>query len=160
MLTRYKYLYEEMAGGSKVEKMKVFGNAEKWLFEKIAESHPDIAQEWLDKLESSVWNNYVSQKEYEGVCDTIENLDGSRGCHWSYNEVMSAIHGLDGVVEDAPCYNTYALALTMNMLYSDHSESVRSYVREEDILPFYYAMSIDKLKDPDRANFVRPYFGL
>lgn len=160
LIDRYHHLYGDMAESSDIEKMKVFGNAETWAFEQLAEVHPDLAERWLEKLEASVWNNYISSHEYEEVCDRIKNTDGNMGAHWSYNEVMSAVVAAGGTAEESPCYNSYALALTMNMLYSDHSDSVKTYVREEDIVPFYYAMAVEKLKDPDRKNFIRPYFDL
>ena len=159
MIERYHDLYADMASANDVAKMKMFGNAEKWAFEKVAEALPDIAQSWLDKLEAGAWNNYISQSEYEEISQKIENTDGSHGYHWPYTEILAQVSGL-GTAEDAPFYNSYALALTINMLYSDHSDSVRTYVREDDIFPFYYALAVDKLKDPDRKNFIRPYFDL
>lgn len=160
MKERYHHLYEDMASASEPEKMKTFGNAEMWVFEKLTESHPELAERWLEKLEAGAWHNYVSPHEYEEVCMNIQNSDDTMGGHWTFNEIMSAVVALNGVVEEAPYYNSYALALTMNMLYSDHNETVKTYVREDDIVPFYYSLAVEKLNDKDREHFVRPYFGL
>ena len=46
------------------------------------------------------------------------------------------------------------------MIYSDHAKSLSEVVSEADMPKVVYKMAVEKLKDPDRTRFVRPYFGL
>lgn len=156
MHNRYMWLYNDMATSSEPYKMKVFGEAEKWAFSKTLESHPELAEKWLGKLESSVWYNYITESEYEEMSAYLTSQDGRSGPNWTVDDIRSVAQ----VPEEAPYYNLYALALTMNMLYSDHEKSVSMYVDSDNQVRFFYCMAVEKLKDPDRKRFIRPYFSL
>lgn len=158
MMQRYEELYAMMATSGDPAKMQVFGEAERWAFGKMSEKDPAMAQVWLDKLEPVMWNNYLSKREAEEVVTKFENADGTTGAHWNYDTVCSAVEGLGAKMCDEPFFNGYALFAVMNMLYSDHSKSVEAFVPKEEQVKFYYAMAVEKLKDPDRKNFVREYF--
>lgn len=160
IIKRYHELYEDMATSGIPEKMKVFGEAEKWAFAKMTEVSPKTAQCWLDKLESANWNNYLSKMEAENITAMLINQDGKKGAHWDYPTFKAAVESLGGKMSNPPYYNCYALWVTANMLYSDHHDSASMYVPEDDMPKYFYMQALEKLEDKDRTHFVREYFGV
>ena len=158
MIVRYLELYKEMETSGNPEKMKTFGNAEKMAFARMVELSPEFAQSWLDKLEAVHWHNYLSQHEAAKIVEGLVNADGTRGAHWDYPIFKGAVESLGGHMMEEPYYNCYALWATANMLYSDHYNSAKEYVPEEDMPKFFYTMAVEKLKDADRPHFIREYF--
>ena len=59
-----------------------------------------------------------------------------------------------------PCYNSCALWVTMNMIMSDSSETLKKYVAEEDMFKAVHDLAVDKLKDKDGVFNIRSYFGV
>lgn len=157
---RYLELYEDMAKSGMPEKMKVFGEAEKWAFDRLQERDPKLAEMWVDKLEATHWHNYLSKAEANEIVAKFINQDNSRGAHWSYDVFKGAVESLGGNMMEEPYYNCYALWVVTNMLYSDHYNSASEYVPKEDMPKFFYLMAVEKLKDKDRPHFVRDYFGV
>lgn len=163
---RYLELYEDMAKSGQPEKMKIFGEAEKWAFDRMHELSPKHAQMWLDKLEATHWNNYLSKAEAEEIVGKFINQDGARGAHWSFDTFKSAVESLGGKMSEEPYYNCWALWVTANMLYSDHAQSVAedmghttpAQVPNEKMALSMYKKAVEKLKDKDRPRFVRHYF--
>lgn len=161
MKERYRELYRKMASSKDVEKMQAFGRAENWVFDMLTDRHPDLARKWLDKLEASEWNNYLSEQEANEIVASLRGQDGRAGAHWSMQTFFNAVEGLGGEVERPPYYNKYALWATANMLYSDHAGSARKYIGEESKMPaYFYDLAVEQLTDPDRPHFVREYFKL
>ena len=160
VMDRYLELYEDMAKSNNPEKMKVFGEAEKWAFERMHEMSPKMAEMWVDKLEATHWHNYLSKAEAEDLVGKFVNQDGTRGAHWNYDTFKSAVESLDGKMCDEPYYNCWALWVTANMLYSDHAHSLSAYVPKDEMPKAIYTMAVEKLKDRDRPRFVRHYFGV
>lgn len=157
---RYLELYEDMAKSGMPEKMKVFGEAEKWAFDRLHERDPKLAEMWVDKLEATHWHNYLSKAEANDIVAKFINQDNSRGAHWGYDVFKSAVESLGGNMAETPYYNCYALWVVANMLYSDHAQSASEYVPKEDMPKYFYLMAVEKLKDKDRPRFVRDYFGV
>lgn len=157
---RYLELYEDMAKSGMPEKMKIFGETEKWAFGKMLETSPKIAEQWVDKLEAMNWNNYLSKAEADEIVAKFINQDNSRGAHWGYDVFKGAVESLGGNMAEAPYYNCYALWVVANMIYSDHYNSASEYVPKEDMPKYFYSMAVEKLKDKDRPRFVRDYFGV
>lgn len=160
MIKRYEELYEDMAKSGDPMKMKIFGGAENWAFTKMAEVSPKTAQMWLDKLEASHWNNYLSKAEAEEIASHLVNQDNSKGAHWNYDTFHNAVASMGYEMSDEPYYNCYALWVTANMLYSDHYKSASEYVPKDDMAKFFYMEAVEKLKDIDRPYFIRKYFEL
>lgn len=158
MMDRYLELYEDMAESGMPEKMKIFGEAEKWAFGKMHELSPKTAEMWLDKLEAVHWNNYLSKGEAEEIIAKLINQDGARGAHWNYDAFKNAVESLGGKMCDEPYYNCWALWVVANMLYSDHAQGVAMFVPKDEMPKFFYTMAVEKLKDKDRPRFVRHYF--
>lgn len=159
-LEKYHDLYETMSTSGDVTKMKIFGEAEKWAFKKVAESHPNLAEEWLSRLEAVEWNNYLTESEAGQIVSRLMNQDGSIGGTWTMEQIESAVSSLGGKVSCPPYYNRFALYVVMNMLASDHLASVTQFVTDSELPRFFYNLAVDKLKDIDRPEFVRPYFSL
>lgn len=163
---RYDELYQDMASSKDVDKMKVFGRADRWAFCKIAEQQPKLARTWLDKIEAGNWNNFLSEEEAMNITSAFINQNGSRGPKWSMDAFSRAVESCDGHLEHKPEYNEYALWVTACMIYSDHANSIAedmgyksaSEVPAEKMIQSCYRKAVEKLKDPDRPRFVREYF--
>lgn len=160
MKERYMELYHKMSSSKDVERMKAFGEAEMWIFGMLADKHPELAQKWLDRLEASEWNNYLSEAEAVDIVSNLKNQDGRTGAHWNLATFANAVQSLGGEMEKPPYYNKYALWATANMLYSDHAKSATKYVAEDKLPAYFYDLAVEKLTDVDRPHFIREYFSL
>lgn len=158
LIRRYGELYDEMAMAKDPKKMVVFGNAERWIFHRVAEKHPELAEKWLSKLEAGAWNNYLSKGEAEEIVSKLINQDGTRGPHWDYATFKGAVESLGGRMQEEPFYNCWALWATACMLWSDHAKSASEFVPKEQMPKYFYHMAVEQLKDIDRPKFVRDYF--
>jgi hypothetical protein len=158
LIERYEELYDDMALAKDPKKMVVFGEAERWIFHRVAEKHPELAEKWLSKIEAGSWNNYLSKGEAEQIVASLVNQDGTRGPHWDHDTFKAAVESLGGKLNDEPFYNCWALWAVANMLYSDHHKSASEFVPKDLEPKFFYQMAVEKLKDVDRPRFVREYF--
>ena len=166
LIERYDELYDKMKHSREVEKMKVFGKAEKWMFHELAKVHPEMAEKWLAHLEAVCWNNYLSQAEAQTIAKHTINQDGSKGFHWDYPAFTGAVVSLGGKTEDKPYYNSFALWVVANMAYSDHARSVAedmgykspSEVPNEKMARSMYRKAVEYLMDDDDGFHVRDYF--
>ena len=82
MIERYNLLYEKMSDSKNPKNMKIFGEAEKYMFREIAVAHPDMAETWLSHLEAVCWDNYLSEREAGNINNRTVNQDGTKGFHW------------------------------------------------------------------------------
>lgn len=158
MIKRYHELYDDMAMAKDPKKMMVFGDAEKWVFDMVAEKHPELAEKWLAKLEAGRWNNYLSRGEAERIAQSLVNQDGIRGPHWDYETFKAAVESIGGKMTDEPYYNCWALWATANMRYSDNAKSASEFVPKDMMPKYFYNVAVENLKDADRPRFVRDYF--
>ena len=166
MIERYDELYGVMKSSRDVEKMKIFGEAEKEMFRQMAASNPSMAEMWLTKLEAVCWDNYLTEKEARNIGRHIVNQDGTKEFHWPYDVFTKAVSQLGGITEEKPYYNSYALWVTANMIYSDHAKSVAEdmgykspmEVPNERMALSMYKKAVEKLKDPDKGFHIRKYF--
>lgn len=166
LINRYNELYDKMKSSRNVKYMQIFGEAEKYMFGELASAHIDIAERWLSHLEPVCWNNYLSDKEAVNIGRTIENQDGSKGFHWDYHVFTNVVKQLGGKLEEKPYYNSYALWVVANTIYSDHAESIAEdmgfqgsmNVPNDKMALSCYKKALEKLKDVDNEDFVRDYF--
>lgn len=166
MIDRYHDLYEKMVASKDPKNMKIFGETEKYMFKAVAAAHPDLAENWLSHLEAVCWDNYLSEHEAMNIGKRIVNQDGMKGFHWSYDTFEKTVESLGGVCEDKPHYNSYALWVTANMIYSDHARSIAedmghklpADVPNEKMAFSCYRKAIENLKDVDSEFHVRRYF--
>lgn len=160
ILRRFDELVAKITASKDPDKMKVLMYADAWGFKQMAAIQPKMAQKWLDKIEASEWYNYLSPEEAEQVVSGLVNQNGTKGPKWPMSQFEAAVTALGGQMQEAPYYNKCALWATANMIYSDHAKSLSEVVSEADMPKIVYKMAVEKLKDPDRPRFVRPYFGL
>ena len=163
---RYDILYNKMKESREVKNMKIFGEAEKYIFHELAATHPEIAERWLSHLEAVCWDNYLSQGEAMNISKRTVNQDGQKGFHWNYDTFVSAVKSLGGMVEAKPAYNSYALWAVANMVYSDHAKSIAedmgyktpNEVPNEKMALSCYRKAVERLDDVDKGFSVRDYF--
>lgn len=166
MIERYHELYNKMKDSKDVKNMKVFGEAEKYMFNAIATAHPEMAEIWLSHLEAVCWDNYLSEREAINIGKRMVSQDGVKGFHWSYDVFCNAVKGLNGNIEDKPRYNSYALFVTANMIYSDHAISIAEdmgyktaqEVPGDKMTLSCYRKAVECLDDEDEGFRIRKYF--
>ena len=161
IIEKYDALYEEMASSRDPARMMAFGNAEKWIFHQLAQKHPEVAEKWVNRLEASKWYNYLSEEEAKHILASFMEKHGNveeQRYEWEYETLKQAVINAGGQMSEEPYYNCYALWVVMNMLYSDHAETINAFLQPMVKVKFYYRMAVDKLKDVDRPHFVREYF--
>jgi hypothetical protein len=125
-----------------------------------------MAERWLSHLEAICWMNYLSQGEAMNIGKRIENQDGTKGFHWNHEVFTNAVKSLGGVVENKPYYNSYALCVSANMIYSDHAKSIAedmgyksaAEVPNEKMALSCYKKAVECLEDKDEGFKVRDYF--
>lgn len=167
LIDKYDCLYDKMKHSKDVNHMKVFGKSEKYMFHELAKVHPDMAEKWVSHLEAGMeWHNYLSQNEAMNIGKRITNQDGTKGFHWNHDVFTGAVKSLGGVVEHKPYYNSYALCVTANVIYSDHAKSIAedlgfksvAEVPNERMALSCYKKAVEMLEDVDEGFKVRDYF--
>ena len=153
MKKEFYALYDLMANSDKVEFMHIFGNVQKEMMEWFIANKPELAQEWLDKLQSIRWKNYLTPKEAETIVSSMNPK-----APWSYDQWKGAMdqHGFEKNRE--PHYNRCALYTTMNMIMSDSGDTLKKYVDDADLFKAVYDLAVDRLTDKDGKFAVRKYF--
>jgi hypothetical protein len=160
---RFERLYEQMSVSDNVNHMRLFGNVMKEMFAWFASYKSDAAENWLEKLESIKWRNYLTKQEAEDITSKM-----SPKCPWRRDAWMNAMISYGLNLEESPHYNSCALWVTMCMIYSDSSSSVHSIMKmggsenlsDKDFFLAVHMLALDKLKDADGVFDVRSYFGL
>ena len=155
MKKEFVALYEMMAHSENVAFMHVFGNVHKEMMDWFIANKPELAQEWLDKLESIKWKNYLTPKEAEKVVSRMNPQ-----APWTRDAWKQAMEKNNFSLEKEACYNSCALWVTMNMIMSDSSETLKKYIAEEEMFKAVYELAVDKLTDKDNRFVIREYFGL
>lgn len=155
MKKEFDALYNLMANSQKVEFMHTFGKVHKEMFLWFVANKPELAMEWIEKLESIRWWNYVSAKEADKI---VAGMNPK--APWTYDQWKAAMeqHGFE--LEEEPYYNKYALYTTMEMVMSDSGETLKKYVDEAELFKVVYDLAVDKLKDRDKVFSIRKYFNL
>ena len=72
MKKKFWELYPYMATSENVAYMRAFGNVHKEMMDWMIANKPDLAQEWIEKLCSIKWKNYLTQKEAEKIVSDAE----------------------------------------------------------------------------------------
>lgn len=155
MRKKFHELYQYMATSDNVENMKVFGNVHKEMMVWMIANKPELAQEWLGKLCSIRWKNYLTEKEADKIVSEMQP-----SASWTYEQWLAAMQKNDYDIEHEPYYNSYSLYVTMNMIMSDSSDTLSKYIDEENMFEAVYELAIDKLRDKDGKFSIRHYFSL
>ena len=163
MKTEFHALYDMMANSQNPAFMHVFGTVTQEMFEWMIQNKPDLAMEWLEKLESIRWHQYLTQKEAEKIVDGMVPK-----APWKRDVWRQAMAQLELPVEEEPYYNSCALWTVMNQVYTDHAQTIADSILKkplaeipaEQIVPGIRAMALDLLKDKDGRYSVRKYLNL
>jgi hypothetical protein len=159
----FEELYGMMSSSREVDNMRLFGAVMKKMMSDMIATHPTEAEEYIETLEAIKWNNYLTHKEAEKI---IANMNPK--APWAWQDWVQAMNNLGLHGEEEPYYNSYALWVVMNMVYSDHAETLAKEVWSKSVkeipaetwVETTYALALDKLKDKDRVFNVRKYFGV
>ena len=163
MTKEFQALYNMMANSQNPAYMHVFGMVTKEMFAWMIANKPDLAQEWLDKLESIRWKQYLTAKEAEKIVSGMNPK-----APWPRDAWKQAMTQLELPTEESPYYNSCALWTEMNKQYSDHAETIARDILHKPlneipvdvIVPGIRAMALDVLKDKDDVYHIREYFHL
>lgn len=155
MKAKYHALYEHMATSKDTDQMKVFGNVMTAMVDDMLNSSPSKAEEYINRLESIKWKNFLTPKEAEKIVDEMNPK-----APWSREQWKSAMEQHGYVMEQQPCYNSCALWVVMNMLMSDSGTTLPKYVEADKLFGAVHDLAVDKLKDADGKFMVRDYFGV
>lgn len=156
---KYKEIYHKyLIDGTDVNKMKLWGECDKWEFKYLIEHHPQLAETFFEHrigvLESSSWNNYLTEKEAKKILSLM-----SPPAKWTIDDVKETCMSMSLIYEKVPFFNLNALATTMNMLMSDHKKSLTETFHDQtQLIIFVYKQAVEKLEDADREKFLREYF--
>ena len=153
--SRFTSLYSYMASSKNPAYMMAFGSVMKEMMDWMTANKPAEAQEWIDKLESIRWNNYLTPKEAETIVAQMMPK-----APWTREQWKAAMDKHKFMHEEMPYYNPCALFVTMSMIYSDSSETLSNFMQGADMFDLIHGLAIDKLKDQDGRFNVRHYFGL
>ena len=72
MKEKYWSLYEYMANSRKPEYMKAFGRVMTTMMDDSIQSNPSKAEEYINKLESIKWKNYLTPTEAEKIVSQMD----------------------------------------------------------------------------------------
>lgn len=163
MKEKYWSLYEYMANSKKPENMKAFGKVMCSMMEWAIANKSEQAQEWIDELESIKWKNYLTPKEAEKI---VAGMNPK--APWTRDVWNQAMKQLGLPTEEEPYYNTCALWVAMNQVYTDHAQTIADNIIKkplaeiptEQLVPVIRALAIDLLKDKDGVYSIRKYFNV
>lgn len=111
----------------------------------------------------SMYNNYLTQKECEEICDHSINEDGSHGCALGdCRYIVEFLQNKGNLVENSPYYNKWALIATMHKFASDQGSVLKKLVEGDrsKYIQACYDLAVAQLKDPDKERWVRWYFNI
>lgn len=155
---KYDELYAIMANSGDPAKMHIFGEAEKWAFEQMNRTNPDMAKKWLDRIEAVKWDNYLCEASAMAIVSKFVNQDGTQGAKWNYQQVMDAVRAAGGNESEQPYYNSWALFVVMNWIASNSWKTLSTLTTEDKMPGVVYALALDYLKDPDEPHFIQRYW--
>lgn len=161
IMSKFEELYGMMASSTNVKYMHTFGDTMRCMMKDMAAKHPELAQEYIEKLCAIKWRNYLTKKEALSI---IQKMDPK--ATWDMQVWSSEMKNHNLHTEDSPCYNDYALYVAMNQVVSDHGETIAkilgkdslSDIGDNHLLVYAYSLAIDLLKDKDGVYDIREYF--
>lgn len=150
-----------MANSRDPKNMKAFGHVMNEMMDYLIQTKPDVAEEMIDKLEAIKWNQYLTPKEAEKI---VAGMDPK--APWSRDTWKNAMQSFGLPIEDMPYYNSCALWVEMNKMYSDFGEEIAALLgkpltpTDKDIIAACYKMAMKTLRDKDGVYDIRSYFGV
>jgi hypothetical protein len=150
-----------MANSRDPKNMKAFGHVMNEMMDYLIQTKPDVAEEMIDKLEAIKWKQYLTPKEAEKI---VAGMDPK--APWSRDTWKNAMQSFGLPIEDMPYYNSCALWVEMNKMYSDFGEEIAALLgkpltpTDKDIIAACYKMAMKTLRDKDGVYDIRSYFGV
>lgn len=152
---QYDGLYQLMAASNKPSHMKAFGAVMNEMVDWLLANKPELAKDYIEKLESIKWKNYLTTKEAEAILAGMEPK-----APWTKDQWRTAMEQHGYALEEEPCYNSCAMFVTMSMIHSDSKETLARFIADGDVFEVIHALALDKLKDKDGVFNIRRYFKL
>ena len=132
--------------------------------ETLAEVSVRDAKEIIECYEGTLkYYNFLTESEADEIVAKFMNQDGSRGPKWKDpEELFKKIEEVGGKVHCEPHYNKWALYVAMNKFASDQNSVILKWVGDDKQKYFEacYDLALTQLKDKDRINWIRPYYGV
>nr|DAF67377.1 MAG TPA: hypothetical protein [Caudoviricetes sp.] len=161
IMSKFDELYGMMASSTNVKYMHTFGDTMRCMMKDMAAKHPELAEEYLNKLCAIKWKNYLTKKE---ASEIVNGMNPSAA--WDMQTWISAMNGLGLATEEKPYYNDYALYVAMNQVASDHGSTIAKILGKEDVkeigtehlVKYAHCLALDLLKDKDGVYDIREYF--
>lgn len=158
---KFEALYNTMATSNEPKYMNVFGETMKAMLDDMIAVKPELAQEYVEKLEAIEWNNYLTKKE---AMEIVEGMSPIR--FWNAETWLDNMEKAELCMEEKPYYNDYALFIAMNQVISDHGGTLASVfgknsaseIDVSELIDIAHKLAIDLLKDKDRVYDIRKYF--
>ena len=161
IMSKFDELYGIMATSTNVKYMRTFGDTMRCMMQDMASKHPELAQEYIEKLCAIKWKNYLTKKEASEIVS-----DMNPPVTWDMQTWLNAMANLGLPTEEEPYYNNYALYVAMNQVISDHGctvakilgkESVKD-IAADNLVKYGYNLALDCLNDKDGVYDIREYF--
>lgn len=156
---RYDSYYDYMVDSRETKNMKLFGSVMTQMMDYLIQTKPDVAEDMIDKLESIKWRQYLTPKEAQKIIDGMDPK-----APWSREIWKSTMESFGLPLEEAPFYNSCALWIEMNKVYSDAGDVIAELLgkplnpNDKDIIAACYKMALKTLKDKDGVYDIRKYF--
>lgn len=164
ILHKFNYLLDETISKQDKESMEISRAMFKKAVCVISNYDVNKAEEFVECFEGNLkYNNYLSKHEAETILSEFINEDGTTGAKISgHNEFFQVIEELNGKIEHEPYYNKWALYVTANKFASDHHSVIVKWAGSDKFkfIEACYDLAVTQLKDKDKANWVRWYFGV
>ena len=162
MKEKYTMLYDFMSSSNNPANMIAFGKVMNEMMDWLIANKSDVAEEMIEKLGAIKWNNYLTKKEADAIVAKMNPK-----APWSKDAWKQAMDNIGLVTEEEPYYNSCAMWVEMNKMYSDHAQTLAKVlgktvqeIPSETMVKAMNAMALDTLKDVDRVYNIRKYFGL
>ncbi len=151
---KFDELYSTILASRDEKKMKILGCMTKKIMYQTIDSHPQKAEELLEILEAVNWNNYLTEKEADTIISKM-----SPSPKWTRQQWKTEMEKFGEPKEMQPYFNTCALYVTMCMIDSDSSKTIKNLESSENnYFQIVYQLATDKLLDKDGVFNIRHYF--
>jgi len=157
---KFDELYSHIISSRDTGKMKMLGWVMRAMMDQMIEAHPQLAEEYINVLESVRWDNYLTEREAETIVKAM-----SPAPKWTRQQWEKHMEQSSEDMERYPCYNKCSLYVTMCMIDSDDGETIAKMMGKDGVATNdmdYFAMvhqfALNKLKDHDGVFNIRRYF--
>jgi len=86
-------------------------------FDRLKETMPELYSEMECELYEHVYGEHFTKWKYEKAVAELVNQDGSKGAHWTYQQIIDYAKSKDLAFQK---FNTYDFAYVMNIMFSDY----------------------------------------